>query len=456
MIKTLLIAIHLLLVSLFQWLSIMVNDVTITQNFPATVKAGETFTVDITIVKGELAGLAKLQQDLPEGFTATQVNTANATFSFKDRSVKFIWMSLPPDAAMKISYEVKVADNVPSGEVFMGGRFSYVVNNERKMASIPVKKLNVINSSPDAPTVSTDKPADETAEAPPATTTPAMVSAVRTVFPEQITGGQEFTVSIKINKDNVTGFAKIQETLPKGYSASGIETQGAIFSFVGEDVKFLWMNLPEDQIFTISYKVKAPATIKPGDHIEGAFTFQENEASKKYVIDPFTLKEGDVLAMDQGGTNDAPDEVKTDEPEVKEDPLTGEKITTPPVTPPTPPEKKVDPPKQDVASGGVTNIPPPQTGVFYRVQIMALQNSTVDLGYFNTRKKITETVVPEQHQGWNKYTVGKLSVYKDARDKREVIRTQNNVKNPFVTAYNGQKRITVQEALMITQQKWFR
>ena len=58
------------------------------------------------------------------------------------------------------------------------------------------------------------------------------------------------------------------------------------------------------------------------------------------------------------------------------------------------------------------------------------------------------------HQGWHKYTVGKFSIYKGARNYREIIKNQHKIKGPFVTAYNNGTRITVQEALMISKDQW--
>ena len=58
------------------------------------------------------------------------------------------------------------------------------------------------------------------------------------------------------------------------------------------------------------------------------------------------------------------------------------------------------------------------------------------------------------HQGWHKYTVGNFFKYAGAREHREDIRNNKKIKGPFVTAYNKGTRITVQEALMITKDKW--
>ncbi len=51
--------------------------------------------------------------------------------------------------------------------------------------------------------------------------------------------------------------------------------------------------------------------------------------------------------------------------------------------------------------------------------------------------------------------VGNFNEYKEARSHRENIK-QKGCSSAFVVAYNGAKRITVQEALMITSQKWFK
>jgi len=58
-------------------------------------------------------------------------------------------------------------------------------------------------------------------------------------------------------------------------------------------------------------------------------------------------------------------------------------------------------------------------------------------------------------EGFSKFMVGNFDEYKQARNHRENIK-QKGCNSAFVVAYNGTKRITVQEALMITSQKWFK
>ena len=85
---------------------------------------------------------------------------------------------------------------------------------------------------------------------------------------------------------------------------------------------------------------------------------------------------------------------------------------------------------------------------------MALHNA-VDASSLAARYNISSKVNTEMAEGYTKYTVGSHNDYKEARDAREDMRNKG-VAGPFVTAYNTGKRITVQEALMITSQKWYR
>jgi hypothetical protein len=108
----------------------------------------------------------------------------------------------------------------------------------------------------------------------------------------------------------------------------------------------------------------------------------------------------------------------------------------------------------DVAQTTEINIEPAKT-VSYKVQIAAGHKKLKNIRSYFRKLKMTEKVSVEMHNGWRKYTVGKYSLYKDARDHRVKVWNSTKINDAFVSAYNNGQRITVQEALMIANQSWY-
>lgn len=121
--------------------STLFAQVTVTTELPATVAPGGTFTMKLNVAKGDVSGFAKLQQILPNGFVAESIETANATFSFKDQKVKFLWMALPNDD-FSVSYKVNV-DASLSGNQIIDGTFAYIQDNETEKFIIPKDIISI-------------------------------------------------------------------------------------------------------------------------------------------------------------------------------------------------------------------------------------------------------------------------------------------------------------------------
>jgi hypothetical protein len=434
----------------FLFRAFFVDDVTVTQKAPDKVNPGDEFTVEISISKGTLGGFAQLKCELPEGFTASQGEISGSEFKFSGQIVRFTWTSLPGDPVIKVSYKVKV-DPSANGVKSLSGKFSFVLNNvknsiEMNTAEITVgtPKTEVVeNNPPPRPTTTTVPPTNN----PPDTTANTSGSNMKTTggpiavtasrkMPKDAKPGDEFTVEVTINKGALKGFARYQDVMPEGFTASAGDSKGGTFSFLDQKAKIVWDNIPADEQIVISYKVKVGPNALGDQNIDGLFSYVENDEPKKIVLTPT------MITIDKGK------DVVTNNP--------------PPPPPPDTSNKTVvvnnPPPPPDNTNNGNNNkqeVPPPSTGVSYKVQICAAHSGPVNVSYFQNKFNISKRVNIENHEGWFKYTTGSFNVYKDARDSREDLR-QKGAYDAFVTAYNKGTRITVQEALMITSQQWYK
>ncbi|MFT6199073.1 MAG: hypothetical protein ACJAQ2_000845, partial [Vicingaceae bacterium] len=73
---------------------------------------------------------------------------------------------------------------------------------------------------------------------------------------DTIAPGDTLNVTLEITKGDREGFAKWQQTIPKGFIASSVEMNGATFSFKNQQIKIIWMELPMSETFSIKYKIE--------------------------------------------------------------------------------------------------------------------------------------------------------------------------------------------------------
>ena len=385
----------------------LLEDVTVDQSLPDRVEVGNTFVVTVSIDKSTIEGYAKYQVVLPPGVEATEIKTGVAKFNFDANKAKFVWMTLPSERTFEISYKVTVTDSSLK-EIPIGGTFSYLDENQRMTIDVPARIVKMGKEEIYIPVIPE-----------------AEVSITRSI---KNISGHRYLVSFNINYKNVTGFAKIQDVIPSGADVKPDVASDAVFSTLNKKVKFVWMNFPEDKTnIKVSYFIDLEnASSKKISDVSGEFAFIHDGESRKIQIEnPSTIELADIETPVIAVV--APTEVKTPEP------------------------VKTKTPVKDIP---VTSIPAPENGVLYKVQIMAAHKSVNVKTFFDKKFKFTGKVIMDSHDGWFKYITGDFNKYKGARDLRNDYRSDYSFPGPFVVAYNNGKRITVQEALMISNQKW--
>jgi hypothetical protein len=375
------------------------GDIILKVDAPNEVIAGTEFTVSITINKGETDGFARFQQELPAGFTAEVIDAAGSDFSFDFQKVKFFWLMLPSEQEITVKYSVKVDETVV-GNFEITGLFSYI-DGEKKSTDIEPFKITVLPASGEI--------ADNTNNI---NTNQAGIT-IKRQKPFKDSKGN-IIIRLLVDKGSLPDeqFAKIQEIIPTGYTAESYETKGAIFSYKDNTAKFLWMSLPNEQQFIVSYKLIPKTGTNTNDlAINGNFSYINDGITQNVNI----TETSDILAI-KGNDNNSDIADNTNDNNIKNETV-----------------KTID----------------------YKVQIAAGHKNLKNIKTYFSRLQLNENVNIEMHQGWIKYTVGEYDLYKSARDHRVDIWNKTKIDDAFVTAYNNGQRVTVQEALMIANQKWF-
>ncbi len=132
------------------------QEVEISIDHPDQVRAGEEFSVTVTINKGSLTDYSRFSQDLPLGLTASNVSSTNADFSFDNQRIRIIWLKLPGSDEVKVTYNVHVNERL-KGSFILGGVFAYVVEDERKFLNFErSSEIAIIPSSSVDPSLIVD------------------------------------------------------------------------------------------------------------------------------------------------------------------------------------------------------------------------------------------------------------------------------------------------------------
>ena len=460
--KYILVFIHALAIAIYQLF--FGDPVSVAAKIPDSIEAGKSFVIEVTVNKAQVNGFAKLQLEIPAGFVASEAESKGGSFSSSGRIVKIIWTSVPSETELLVKINVSVPASA-TGDLPIKGKFSYIENNVKQEAEFPeltVKLGGAANSDiatqPAAEPVATTEPVatnpsptDTTAQAFSKPNEPdASVSVSRKIA--ALDSPNNFEVNLIIKKGSVKGFAKLSEKIPVGYKAEQVSVSGASFSFENGEAKFIWTSIPAAEEINISYKLTPDgASIQNPSYIEGSkFSYIESDQTKKITLDRQELSSE---SQPQASTNtQATEPAATSNPTPTSD--NNNAVANEPAKEPATTTSTETPANTNDTEPATTASAPKNGNIHYSVQIGAFKNG-VSASALGKKFGIAESIKTEMHEGFTKCILGKYNEYKAARDNREAVKNKGAA-DAFVTAYNSGKRITVQEALMVSNQKWYK
>lgn len=273
-------------------------------------------------------------------------------------------------------------------------------------------------------------------------------------FPSELAPGTNRMIEVKINKGAISNFSKYQIDVPANVTLSEGDSKTGNFSFENNRGKIVWVSIPVESEFTVSFKVEVSASASGSGNFVQKFYYLDNGTKKEvegetYAVNfnagaaPAVAQSPEPAASSAPATtpaSSAPAEPTAKSPEpVKTNPEPVSKVpepvkanpepakVTPPVTSSAPePRVKAEPvAKTTVATSGAQ---------VFRVQIGAYNTQPPKSKYASAGKA---TVSNED--GFYKVLIGNYTTREEALKKRDELKNQGF--NGFVVAYQNGVRV---------------
>lgn len=428
--------------------------VVVTQTAPSSAETNNSILVRVSINKGSLTGPAKFTEHLPKGFNAVAIDNEGAKISIDTNTIIFSWDALPTDDNLNVSFRVDITSSAALQNDLLKGKFLYALNGQSSETDCTPSNITVTagSGSPGRNSVQiqngslTPQSGHSFPQQMPVTPGLGGVFVVRQLSSSSLEANGNTTVTLTIHKGAVKGFARIQDSIPPGYTAAPMNSSGASFTFIGNTAKFVWQNIPSDSVITVSYQLSAGADASGMHAVSGNFSYVYNDAPLTFLIAAGTFTSptpsGNYSVAQNNPASQAQTPASSDNNSsssgntsalTNNQPVQAEASTTP-----TEPETGI-------------KIPQAVKGVTFRVQIMALQKP-VKIATILKKKKIKEHAKIEKEDGMTKYTIGNYASYIEVKAKRDELRSKG-FNEAFIVSYKSGKRIPLEVALMATHQQ---
>jgi len=113
--------------------------------------------------------------------------------------------------------------------------------------------------------------------------------ASRTLSSGNVAPADDIKVSVTIHRGAISGFAKLEETIPPGFTAAEGDKQGATYNFEDGKLQYVWSNLPTDSVFTVTYELTALSTASGQQTVTGKFLYLVNSEKQEMALATSTL-----------------------------------------------------------------------------------------------------------------------------------------------------------------------
>jgi len=358
----------------------------------STTSIGTETPYSIRIQTENISGLAQLEFYIPKDLSVIILSEQDADVTLGDHSISLLWVDLNSE---EISIELSLSPMAGFRCGTIIPTISYIENGER---------IDVVLNKTTISTLPICMDLDQTTNA---------ISCTRTITEEEngIT-----KVDLTIKGEDYDGFLKITETIPNNCIVEIVNDAGSVAEENNGTLKFVWFDTQSPLPITVSYRLLGCSSNNLNDLFgEIRYAFGNTEFYQDIAPLALNLPKEDVLSNISQIAEDSANIL--------------------------------------VNKSSNHNALTPDNGVAYRVQLLAGHND-VSRTWISNKYHFYGSPDTEQHEGWIKYTTGSFPVYKQARNERENINKKHRFPQPFVTAYYFGERISVEEALIISQQDW--
>jgi len=137
--------------------------------------------------------------------------------------------------------------------------------------------------------------------------------------------GSYVPVRIEIHIDSLQEFARFYQGLPQGFSVRSGETAGADFYWENNQVNFVWVKMPKNEIIRISYLAKADEVLKGSFRLGGTIDYViEGDKRRSFEADPVIVRLDQDAIVEDDMEDFYSEELRTDKAATKETVITKE------------------------------------------------------------------------------------------------------------------------------------